>query len=493
MHRLIVTAVTTLVAGVVLGLIASAQVYQGVPYNPYTGGAAPQPSYNPYTGAGAPAAKANPFTGAPAPAVNPYTGKPLPQPTAYNPLTGGQQQVQAIPTPTAPQVAQWPRGKYPVSGKAGPGLEGLDQLVQAIMGRHGIPGATLAVAKDGKLVYARGFGWADLTAATPCEPITLFGLASLSKPLTCLAILWLIEQGMLGLEDRPFDILKHIQPPPGTKLNPNLKKVTIRQLLNHTGGWDRGKSGDPVNWEPQIANAFGIPAPVSDEHFISFIMGMPLDFEPGTRMEYSNIGTVVMGRVIEKVSGQAYEAFVRDKVLKPAGMQHAFLNAGIRSYLSGEARHYLAGTSILLPPMNLPMVKAAGGWNATAVEMVRFLTALDGSRGQPLLKPATFQQMIALPPAPVTVRKDGTHNGLGWPIVTLNKAGFSYAHDGSFHGMRTFMKRSVKGVNWALLFNVSMEPDQVDAALIVQAVQEVRQHVESIEKYPAIDLFPLFP
>jgi N-acyl-D-amino-acid deacylase len=486
-----VRLVVILTLGIVIGVAAWAQVYPGGnPYNPYTGKPMPQTPYNPLTGKGGAQQGVNPFTGKPGgPAVNPYTGKPMPQQGAYNPLVGNYQGEKTTATPTSPQVYKWPKGKYPVTGKAGPGLDAFDEGVQAMMARHGIPGAALAIAKDGKLVYARGFGWADLTSALNVNPLTLFGLASLSKPFTAMAILWLVEHGMLDLDDRVFDILKNIQPPPGAKVDPRLQKITVRQLLNHTGGWDRTKSGDPSNWEPQIANALGVPAPITDEQFISFIMTQPLDFEPGSRHEYSNIGYILLGRIVQKVSGQPYDQFVRTKIMQPAGIKQAYVSKGNRPYKTSEARRYLAGTSILLPPMDLPMVNAAGGWNASAVDMVRFLTALDGSRGKALLKETTFKQMLAKPPAPVQPRKDGTWNGLGWPTVSVTEKGFGYLHDGSFHGMRTFMKRSSKGVNWALLFNVSMNPDPVDANIIKQAIQEVRQHVENFDNYPAIDLF----
>ncbi len=306
----------------ILAIGADAQ-YPATGYrpNPLTGGYVPQTGYNPWTGAGAPK-YANPFTGAaarPGPAVNPYTARPMQTAGGYNALTGKLQALGAVPTPTAPVVYQWPRGKFPVTGKAGPGLELFDSLVQTLMTRHGIPGAALVIAKDGKLVYAKGFGWADLTAATPVTPRTMFGLASLSKPLTALAILWLIEHGFLRLDDSVFAILRDIQPLPGARVDPRLKNITIRQVLNHTGGWDRQKSGDPANWEPQIAQALGVPGHVSPAQFISFMMGVPLDFAPGTRMEYSNVGYIILGRIIEKVSGQPYEDFVRKHVLLPAG------------------------------------------------------------------------------------------------------------------------------------------------------------------------------
>jgi N-acyl-D-amino-acid deacylase len=484
-----------LVVSNVLAMGAHAQ-YPSAGYrpNPLTGGNAPQTAYNPLTGAGAPK-QVNPFTGSAArsqPAVNPYNGRPMQAPTGYNALTGKLQALGAAPMPTAPVVYQWPRGKFPVTGQAGPGMDEFDPLVQTMMGRHGIPGAALVVAKDGKLVYAKGFGWADLTAATPVHPLTVFGIASLSKPLTALAILWLIEHGFLRLDDCAFDILRNIQPLPGARVDPRLKTVTVRQLLNHTGGWDRQKSGDPVNWEPQIAAALGVAGQVTPSQFISFMMGTPLDFAPGTRIEYSNVGYIILGRIIEKVSGQPYEDFVRKHVLVPAGVTSPFISRGVRSYGATEARRYLAGTSVLLPPMDMPMVQGAGGWCASAVDLVRVLTALDGSRGKALLSPATMNLMLAPPPPPLKVKADGTFNALGWPAARMGPQGFGYAHDGNFHGMRTFMKRSIRGVNFALLFNVSTQPDPVDAQMITHAVQETRTTIEAMERFPDIDLFGQF-
>jgi CubicO group peptidase (beta-lactamase class C family) len=223
------------------------------------------------------------------------------------------------------------------------------------------------------------------------------------------------------------------------------------------------------------------------------MMTVPLNFEPGTQSQYSNVGYILLGQIIEKVTGQKYEDFVRKEVLERAGVRRGFVNTGSRPYLPGEAHRYLAGTNVLLPPLDLPMVKAAGGWETTAVDMARVLTALDGSRGKPLLKEATFKLMLAPPPPPLPPRKDGGHWGLGWPQVVLSPQGYSYIHDGQFHGMRTFMKRNARGVNWVLLFNVSMEPDQIDAGIIRQALAEVRREVEGIQRYPDVDLFAQYP
>jgi len=114
---------------------------------------------------------------------------------------------------------------YPVTGKAASGTEALDKAIVSVLGRHGIPGAALAIAKDGKLVVARGYSWADLTPETPVQPDTLFGIASLSKCLTATAILKLVEQGKLKLDDHPFKMLTHIKPLHGAKVDPRIYRT----------------------------------------------------------------------------------------------------------------------------------------------------------------------------------------------------------------------------------------------------------------------------
>jgi CubicO group peptidase (beta-lactamase class C family) len=185
---------------------------------------------------------------------------------------------------------------------------------------------------------------------------------------------------------------------------------------------------------------------------------------------------------------------VRTNMLKPLGIDRAFAtDTTPRPYRQGEARCYLAGTGVLLPPMNIPMARAAGGWCASAPDLVRLLTALDGSRGKKLLKDQTYRLMVASPPAPLKARSNGTYPGLGWPNVFPTPRGPGYAQDGSWHGMRTFLKcNPAKGLNWALLFNVSMQPDPVDAQIVRGAAREVQEQVERLDRYPAVDLFDSF-
>lgn len=393
----------------------------------------------------------------------------------------------------APPNFRPPDEAIPIKGKAGPGLEPFDPAMLAIMDRHGLPGAAFAIAKEGRLVLAKSYGWANVGTGEQVQPDTLFGLASLSKSITAVATLKLIEQRKLGLDDSVFAILRHIGPPRGARVDPRLGAVTVRHCLNHSGGWDRNVRGDAINWEPQISRMFRIPPPLSPVQLISFTMSLPLDFNPGTDAKYSNIGYIILGEVINRVSGQPYDRYVLENVLKPMGITRSGMHGLDGTYAAREAFRHLAGSLIVLPPMRLPMADAAGGWIASAVDMARFLTNLDGSRGQPVLSEKMRKLMLEPPPPPIPLRPDGTWFGLGWDNVLVKENAYSYFKNGSNPGMRTFMKRLPNGVNWALLYNASMEFDPVDMRMLASTVQEVHHLVESFEKYPDIDLFKEYP
>jgi CubicO group peptidase (beta-lactamase class C family) len=381
----------------------------------------------------------------------------------------------------------------PVNGKAPPGSEPLDKAVTGVMKRHGIPGAALAIAKDGKLLIARGYGWANLENDTFVKPDTLFGIASLSKTITAAAVLKLVEQGKLKLDDHAFKLLAQIKPFRGLAVDPRLHQITVRHLLHHAGGWDHAKSGDPVNWTTRLQYERKDKLPVSPQYLISEAMTLKLDFEPGTESKYSNFGFIVLGEVIEKASGTTYEKYVKEHVLKPAGMTGASLHPLNEGYFKNEARRYLAGQDTELPPWRQKYSDAAGGWAVSAVDMVRLLTALDGTRGKPLLGEAMMKEMLATPPK-IPARPDGTHVGLGWDTVVLKEKEFGYFKDGNWFGMRSFMRRQVNGVNAVLLFNASLQPDSQDLKSVGDAAAEVRKHLESIEAFAAgEDLFKTYP
>ncbi len=215
-----------------------------------------------------------------------------------------------------------PQPEIPISGAAVPGMEPYDQSVRALMKQYAIPGGAVAVVRDGKLFYARGFGYADVENKTPVQPDALFRIASVSKPITSAAIMKLVEEGKLELDDRVAPFIAHLTPAPGATVDPRWEQITVRHLLSHSGGWDRAKPNggfDPIDRPGIAAAVVNAPAPASPETLIRYMKGMPLDFNPGEKFAYSNFGYIILGRVIERVSGMPYEEYVRARVLGPVG------------------------------------------------------------------------------------------------------------------------------------------------------------------------------
>jgi CubicO group peptidase (beta-lactamase class C family) len=179
-----------------------------------------------------------------------------------------------------------PTGAHlPVTGPARPALAGFDKMMLQFLGERHLPGAALAVGRNRRVVYARGFGYADREAKRPVQPQTPFRIASISKPITAVAALQLVERGKLKLKAHVFRLLGLKAPKKG--FDPRWRKVTVRQLLEHRGGWDRDKSGDLMFMSPTIVKQLGVKPPAMQAAVIEYMLGRPLDFEPGTPMVYA--------------------------------------------------------------------------------------------------------------------------------------------------------------------------------------------------------------
>src|SRR5918992_3383170 len=173
--------------------------------------------------------------------------------------------------PVSPPDTPPAQQEIPISGAAAPGMGVYDQKIPNLMRNYTIPGGAVAVLRDGKLIYARGFGYADVENQTPVQPDALFRIASVSKPITGVAIMKLVEEGELHLDERVAPLIAHLTPAPGATVDPRWEQITMRQLLNHTGGWDRDKPNgafDPMFRPAIAAAAVNAPAPASAETII---------------------------------------------------------------------------------------------------------------------------------------------------------------------------------------------------------------------------------
>jgi len=390
-----------------------------------------------------------------------------------------------------------------VTGRSDKRLVALDRMMTEFLQRYKLPGASLAVARHGRLVYARGFGLADRKSGRPVQPGSLFRIASLSKPVTSVAILKLVEEGRLKLDDSVAAVLG-LEPEVDVERN---RRVSIRQCLQHTGGWDRGDSFDPMFQSIRIARVLETRAPAGPAEVIRFMQKWPLDFDPGTRYAYSNYGYCLLGRVIEKVSGESYESYVREQVLKPMGV------CGMRigktrepGRAEGEVRYHVDGEKVGLSVFDqdlgqrvsraygawyIEAMDSHGGWIASAVDMVRFASALESPGRKPFLKPSSLEQMFAPPAAPVSRKADGAvepvYYGLGFSVRQAGEEGMNQWHTGSLAGTSTLLVRRHDGMVWAVLFNsrracAGKNPSSTIDPLVHKAVDAVRE-------WPDGDLF----
>ncbi|MBN9521715.1 beta-lactamase family protein [bacterium] len=369
----------------------------------------------------------------------------------------------------------------PVTGRADPALAPLDRLMTSFLADHAVPGGALAVSRRGRLVYARGFGFADLDRKTPVPPRALFRIASISKPLTAVAVMQLVDAGKVRLDD---PVLKHVTLRPlladGAAADARLKDVTVRHCLNHTGGWDRDRSGDPIGMPATIARRTGAtpPVPVSYADVIRYTLGRPLDFDPGVRFAYSNVGYLLLGRVIEAASGIGYEQYVKDRVLAPVGVATTRLGRALpENRPADEVRYYDAKRTTgvcLYPPRagqrvpfpdgagNLEGYEAHGGWVASAVDLVRFAAAFENPARSPLLSAASVRTMWDRPAGAAGHDAEGNpkpvYYGLGWDVRPAGGSVNAW-HTGLISGTSTLLVRRFDGFCWAALFNTDRGPD----------------------------------
>ncbi len=281
--------------------------------------------------------------------------------------------------------------EYPISGTPRPELAGLDQAMLRFMRERGIRAGTLCVARGGTVVLERGYGWRDASAREPLPADAPMRIASLAKPITAAAIRKLAAAGKLDLGAKVFELLD-IEP--AGEPDPRLGEITVAHLLEHRGGWDREKSGDPMFMARQIATDLGVRPPPRREQFAAWVAGRPLDFEPGARVAYSNFGYLLLGLLIEKATGAGATAWVAENVM--GGSDDFGLARSLPRDRDPREPHYhdpgpdlpsVFGGGAVPPPDGSwysEAMETHGGWRCSARSYVEFLTAYwmgGGPRG----------------------------------------------------------------------------------------------------------------
>lgn len=379
------------------------------------------------------------------------------------------------------------------------GFEAFDREIRALMTDYGIPGGAVAVTYQGRLVHARGYGAMDESGSVPTDEAALFRIASLSKPITSVALHRLFEMGALTADARVLDVLD-VDRPAG--MDPRWDDITIAHLMQHRGGFDSDESWDPLFHNREIAEAMGEPGPAEPRTILAHQMGQPLDFTPGDGYAYSNLGYMILGLVVEEVTGEPYEAWVREHVLSPMGIRR--MRSGrsrVTERAPGEVFYHpredrSPSVSVFPGEGEVPhpdggfyieSMAALGGWIASAPDLARFLVHVDGFATVPdLLSSSTTEAMTAR--APDSPWGDDLWYANGWYVQPLRGGGEVWSHQGVLSGTRAMIVRYPDGRGWLALFNKWPPGDfSRDMSLALSRA------VGSVRSWPAYDLFDYYP
>ncbi|MBS1755372.1 MAG: serine hydrolase domain-containing protein [Ferruginibacter sp.] len=312
-------------------------------------------------------------------------------------------------------------------------ITAIDNTVLAFMNTYAIPGVSLAITKDDKLVYVKSYGKMSTTDNTAITNDNLFRIASVSKPITSVGIMKLLEAGKLTLDSKVFG--------PGSILGSDfpsshlgdVSDVTIRHLLHHTTNAWPNNGSDPMFQQPAMNHSQLISWTLDNYNAVT------------TRgiYNYSNFGYCILGRVIEKLSGKSYEQFIKDEVLTPCGISKMVMSGNTLADRKPNEVIYTGQNGNNPYLYNITRMDSHGGWLASATDLARFMVKVDGFPGKAdILQPSTITTMI-------TKSVPSSNYACGWGVNSANH----WWHTGSLPGTATEIIRSNSGFCWVVLCN----------------------------------------
>ena len=357
-----------------------------------------------------------------------------------------------------------------------------------------LAGMTMAIVKDGKLVFAHGYGYSDVEAKTVVTPGNLFRIASVSKLITAVAIMKLVEKKVISLDSKVFGPKAILKDSIFNKVvDKRLYNITVRHLLAHAGGWTL-TYGDPAFNSLVVLEKTGETGAATMDSYCRFVAARKLHFEPGKRSSYSNMGYMFLSKVIEAASGKKYEDFVINDVLKPQGILDMHIG---RSYLAdkriNEVKYYEAEDSPMIPSFDgsgtmvpkpyggnpIELLCSAGGWIASSVELAKLMVLIDGFRSVPdMISGHLIDQMV--------VNKD-FKGPLGWKVVKKNG---DWIRTGSMAGTSAIVKRQSNGFGWVIIINSSSWKGPRLPAYVDYMMRQIEKKITS---WPKKDLFKYEP
>ena len=307
----------------------------------------------------------------------------------------------------------------------------VDQYIQAQIIAQRMPGVSLAVIKDGVIIYAKAYGYANIEQTKTLHPEQRFSIGSMTKQFVAAAVMLLVEDGKLNV-DQP--ISEYIGMVPASWAG-----ISVRHLLNHT-------SGLPIDPPNDYLLSLNSHAPYRDDELLDIFKTLNLQTSPGKLWSYSNVGYDILGLLIAKVTGKPYASFLQERIFTPLGMSSA-RTLGIESSTNDYASGYLITGDQRVPSIQTNAwirygAMAATGISVSAIDLAKWDAALYGEK---ILKKSSIDKMFAISTLAQAKTSDSfadINYGLGWFLSTVNGHRKVY-HAGSVPGFSSDFLRYV--------------------------------------------------
>jgi CubicO group peptidase (beta-lactamase class C family) len=309
---------------------------------------------------------------------------------------------------------------WSATGAAAQTPDAVDDYIRTEMEKQHIPGLSLLVSREGKPIRAQGYGLANVELQVPVKPETVFQSGSVGKQFTATAIMMLVEDGRIGLED------------PLTKFFPNApaawKQVTVRELLSHTGGFT------------DYPKSFNFRKDYTEDEVLKIVEGIPLAYPPGTKWSYANLGYATLGILIHKVTGKFYGGFLQEHIFKPLDMNTARIISEADIIPNRAAGYRLVKGELKNQEWVAPMINttADGSLYFSINDLAKWDAALYTEK---LLKRSSLEQMWTVAKVK-NGQRNPDHYGYGWSIEE-KKGHKVIGHGGSWQGFKTHISRYV--------------------------------------------------
>ncbi len=355
---------------------------------------------------------------------------------------------------------------------SGDDLATIRNTVTTVLQNNNVPGASIAIAKDDRLVYAAGFGNLD-ASGHQVVPTNVFRIASITKAITSATISHLVEQKKLSYSDTVFGKKGILGTTYGTKAyTANMQAITVDHLLHHTGGAWPNDDTDPMFKRTADTHA----------QLIGWVLDNTTDgtdgkstyhlATPGSSYAYSNFGYCVLGRVIESVSGQSYASYVQQNIQSQCGIDNMNVAGNTLADRRPDEAQYFGQNGEDPYDMNVARMDSHGGWLASSIDYARFMVRVDGVPIKPdILSAGTIATMT-------TGSTANPKYAQGWSLTPPN-----WWHNGSLPGTQTIMVRTPDGFCWVALFNSRGGNAGGDQDQMMWTIHD------TVKAWPSYDLF----